>query len=76
MFTLQAMLENGKPHHRDSNQGPCAYRPGALTTALLCSSQPRPLAEVDGENTIAHNFVKELKLQVNLCHCHIEERES
>ena len=30
--------KNVKPRHRDSNQGPSAYRADALTTALWCSS--------------------------------------
>ena len=37
-FTLQAKLKNVKPHHRDSNQGPSAYRADALTTAPWCCS--------------------------------------
>ena len=40
-FTLQAKLKNVKPHHRDSNQGPSAYRADALTTAPWCCSHPQ-----------------------------------
>ena len=40
-YTLQAKLKNVKPHHRDSNQGPSAYRADVLTAALWCSSHPQ-----------------------------------
>ena len=34
-------LKNVKPHQRDSNQGPSAYRADALTTAPWCYSHPQ-----------------------------------